>query len=53
MARVEEPGRDPLRVAGRGREETTPLFVHAGVFVAVAILVLLAIGFVFLAQALA
>jgi hypothetical protein len=53
MARVEEPGRNVWRLTGRGREDTTPLYLHFGVLTAVAIVVALIVGLVFLAQALA
>ncbi len=52
MARVEEPGRSRWRLVGRGREDTTPAFLHFGVLVAVAVLVGVVVGLVFLAQAL-
>jgi hypothetical protein len=53
MARIEEPGRSAWRLTGRGREDTTPLYLQFGVLTAVAIVVGLVIGLVFLAQALA
>jgi hypothetical protein len=53
MARVEEPGGNVWRLTGRGREDTTPLYLHFGVLTAVAIVVGLIVGLVFLAQALA
>jgi hypothetical protein len=53
MARVEEPGRSGWRLAGRGREESTPAYLHFGVLTAVAVLVGVVVGLVFLAQALA
>jgi hypothetical protein len=53
MARVEEVGRNIWRLVGRGREDTTPVFMHFGVLTAVAVLVALIVGLVFLAQALA
>jgi hypothetical protein len=51
MPRIEEPGRSAWRLTGRGREDTTPLFLHVGVLTAVAIVVGLVVGLVFLAQA--
>jgi hypothetical protein len=53
MARVEESGRNVWRLVGRGREETTPAYLHFGVLVAVAVVVGVIVGLVFLAQALA
>jgi hypothetical protein len=53
MPRVEEPGRNVWRLAGRGREDTTPLSPHFGVLTAIAIVIGLIVGLVFLAQALA
>jgi hypothetical protein len=52
MARVEERGRNVWRLVGRGREETVPAYLHLGVLTAVAFLVALIVGLVFLAQAL-
>jgi hypothetical protein len=52
MARVEEAGRNIWRLVGRGREETAPAYLHFGVFAAVAVVVGLIVGLVFLAQAL-
>jgi hypothetical protein len=52
MARVEEPGRNVSRLVGRGREDSTPLYLHFGVLTAVAVAVGLVVGLVFLAQAL-
>ncbi|HZQ63631.1 MAG TPA: hypothetical protein VFA66_00200 [Gaiellaceae bacterium] len=52
MARVEEKGRNLWRLVGRGREDTTPVYLHAGVLAAVAALVGVIVGLVFLAQAL-
>jgi len=52
MARVEEPDRSRWRLAARGREETAPAFLHLGVLVAIAVLVGVVVGLVFLAQAL-
>jgi hypothetical protein len=52
MARVEEPGRSGWRLVGRGREESTPAFLHMGVLLAVGALVGVVVGLVFLAQAL-
>lgn len=53
MALVEEPERNRWRLAGRGREESTPFYLHAGVLVVVALIVGVIVGLVFLAQALA
>lgn len=53
MPPVEEPGRSAWRLVGRGREDTTPFYLHLGVLTAVAIVVGLIVGLVFLAQALA
>jgi len=53
MARVEEPGQDPVRVAGRGREDVTPAYLQTAVLVTVAVVVLVVVGLVFLAMALA
>jgi hypothetical protein len=53
MARVEEIGRNVWRLVGRGREDTVPAYLHVGVLTAVAIVVGLIVGLVFLAQALA
>jgi hypothetical protein len=53
MPRVEEPGRNVWRLTGRGREDTTPLYLHFGVLTAIAIVIGLIVGLVFLAQALA
>jgi hypothetical protein len=52
MPRVEEPGRNPWRLVGRGREDSTPAYLHLGVLTAVALVVGLIVGLVFLAQAL-
>jgi hypothetical protein len=53
MAKIEEPGRNPWRLMGRGREESAPAFLHFGVLVVVGVFVALVVGLVFLAQALA
>ena len=53
MPRVEEPGRNVFRLVGRGREESTPAYLHVGVLAAVAVVVGVIVGLVFLAQALA
>lgn len=53
MARVEETGRNIWRLVGRGREETAPAYLNLGILAAVAVLVGVIIGLVFLAQALA
>ena len=53
MARVEEPERSGWRLAGRGREESTPFYLHTGVLLALALVVGVIVGLVFLAQALA
>jgi hypothetical protein len=53
MTDVEEKGRRIARVVGRGRDERTPLYLHFGVLTAVAIVVGIIVGLVFLAQALA
>ena len=53
MPRVEEHGRSVSRLVGRGREDTTPFYLHFGVLTAVAIVVGLVVGLVFLTQALA
>jgi len=53
MARVEEPERRGWRLAGRGREESTPVYLHTGVLLVVAVVVGVIVGLVFLAQALA
>jgi len=52
MARVEERGRNIGRLVGRGREETVPAYLQFGVLAAVAVVVGLIVGLVFLAQAL-
>lgn len=52
MARVEESGRSIWRLVGRGREETAPAYLQFGVLIAVAVLVGVVVGLVFLAQAL-
>jgi hypothetical protein len=52
MARVEESGRSAWRLTGRGREDTTPVYLHFGVLTTVAVVVGLIVGLVFLAQAL-
>jgi hypothetical protein len=52
MPRVEEPGHNVWRLVGRGREETTPAYLQFGVLAAVAVVVGVVVGLVFLAQAL-
>ncbi len=53
MARVEQRGRNIWRLVGRGREETVPAYLHFGLLTAIAVVVVLIVGLVFLAQALA
>jgi hypothetical protein len=53
MPGVDREARRLARVAGRGRDERTPVYLHFGLLAALAVVVGAIVGLVFLAQALA
>lgn len=53
MADTPQTEESPERVVARGQDERTPVYLYFGVLIAVAVLVAVVVGLVFLAQALA
>jgi hypothetical protein len=53
VARIEEPRRNLFRLVGRGREESTPLYLHHGVLLTVALVAGIVVALVFAARAFA
>ena len=53
MAEIERSEESTERLVARGRDEQTPVYLHFGVLMAVAVLVGVVVGLVFFAQGLA